>query len=88
MSKHARQNTTLHFICSKDDTGRECHFFLRCSGIRPRLLRAALRASAPIDLEHYGAVLASGFGHTPSPQTLEYLQDVLGYDASLFQEWK
>lgn len=71
----------IHFIRTKDQEGRNCYFFLVCSDIKMRLLRAEL-SKPSVDLTRYGRVIFSAFGTTPDKDAITYLKQEYGFDAT------
>jgi hypothetical protein len=51
-----------------------------CSNEKIKALKAVIRGS--FDLKHYGKVIASGFGHSPSESVKRMLKDEYNFDAS------
>jgi hypothetical protein len=64
----------IHFIRGKDNTGRDCYFFLMCNLDKMRRLQGASK-SGNIDLLKFGQVIASGFGRDPDAQVCRMLKE-------------
>ena len=73
----------IHLVRGKDASGRACYFFLMCSDAKANAVRAI--KDGVFDLQEYGKILASGFGHTPSAAHKKMLLEVYGFDADTLQ---
>jgi hypothetical protein len=71
-------DTPVHYIVCNDRHGHIVHYFLRCTVQKLALLKQ--KTEGAIELESYGTVLASGFGHEPSEATTRMLLDQYNYD--------
>jgi hypothetical protein len=76
-------STPVHYIVAKDLRGRIAHYFIMCSQDRLRMIKAI--HNGPIELPHFGKVLASGFGREPSIDTITLLKEEYGVDYYTFE---
>ncbi len=67
---------TIFLITAHDIADREAYYFLLADAENADALRALRKR--PLDLNDYGAVIASGFGSTPTPNVLAYLKNKYG----------
>lgn len=66
MSVLARRGR-IYFIRASDTIGRHVHYFLQVSSPKEGQFRKAMGGSAMIDYSHFGNIIASGYGHAPTP---------------------
>ena len=69
----------VHLVRCKDMSGRDCYHFLMCSTEKVKALKAVIHSS--FDLNDYGKVIASGFGHTPSEEIKQMLEEEYNFNA-------
>jgi len=73
-------STPIHFITCKDLKDRDCYYFLLASHEKIKMLKNS--ANSEFNLNDYGKILASGYGHTPSESVKKKLLDEYGFDAN------
>lgn len=69
----------IHFVYGNDRSGRPCHFFILAPQHQYSVLENHF-GHGTVDVRDYGRIVASGFGLTPSAETLQHLKDIYGYD--------
>ena len=69
----------IHFVRCKDTAGRKCYFFLQCSPMKAKTVK--LIADGNFNINDYGTVIASGFGHKPSDTVRKKLKEEYNCDA-------
>jgi hypothetical protein len=69
-----KSSLPIHFIRGKDNTGRDCFFFLICNMDKIRRLQGASE-NGNINLLQFGQVIASGFGRAPDQGVCKMLKE-------------
>lgn len=73
-----KKSIPIHYLVSKDASGRDCYFVLICPYQKLRLMLSGKECVKP---EDYGYIVTSGFGTTPSRQEQDMLAEE--YDFTL-----
>lgn len=71
-------SNAVHFIQCKDNSGKDCHFFLLSPPEKIKALKAITHGV--FDIADYGKIIASGFGHVPSASTKQRLKELYQCD--------
>ena len=66
-------------ILSQDVQGRSCYFYLRIHPAKKELVKR-LDPSRVTDLTHYGEVIASGFGESPTTELQAQMKMEHGFE--------
>jgi len=75
----ARRGHCIHKMKAKDATGRWAYYFVLVEPDMEVAFLDAIRGDGKIDLEHYGRVVASCYGESPTDEIRRYLKDTFGF---------
>jgi hypothetical protein len=76
----ARSGHLIHKLKAKDTTGRWAYYFVYVESSKERAFLAAIGGDGTIDLEHFGRVIASCYGETPTDEIRAFLKERYGFD--------
>lgn len=76
----ARSGHLIHKLKAKDTTGNWAYYFVLVTPDRERAFLNAIGGDGTIDLEDFGAVVASCYGETPTPELKAYLRARYGFE--------
>jgi len=63
----------IHRVRAKDTTGRWAYYFIYVLEPKEQLFLEAIKSKRMFDLEKYGKVLASNYGHEPTERVKTFL---------------
>jgi hypothetical protein len=69
----------IHLIRTKDSSGRNCHYFIMASGKKIEMFKKS--ASNFVDLNEYGVIIHSDWGHEPKTEAKQMLKQKYNFDA-------
>ncbi|AXG69826.1 SIR2-like domain protein [Kordia sp. SMS9] len=75
-----RKGHLIHKLKAKDTTGRWAYYFVYVENEMEEAFLKAIQGDGTIDLENYGAVVASSYGEKPTPEVIKYLKDTYGFE--------
>jgi hypothetical protein len=78
-AKKLKAEARIYFARTKDEFGRDAHYFVNVTPTKEAAFLKAMQGSALVDYSNFGDIVASGFGHTPSTATLQKLKDDFNY---------
>lgn len=70
----------IYKLKAKDTTGRWAYYFILVQPEYEAAFLAAIDGDGIVDLEHYGSIVASSYGETPSDEVRAYLKGRYGFD--------
>jgi hypothetical protein len=76
----ARRGHCIHKLKAKDTTGRWAYYFVLVEPDLEVAFLDAIEGEGTIDLEHYGRVIASCYGETPSQEVRDLLKNTYDFD--------
>lgn len=76
----ARRGHCIHKLKAKDSTGRWAYYFVLVEPDMEVAFLEAIRGTGMMDLDHYGRVVASSYGESPTEQVKQYLKRTFGFD--------
>jgi len=76
----AAKGHLIHKLKAKDTTGQWAYYFVLVEAPMEAAFLMAIEGDGNIDLEHYGSVVASCYGETPTPEIRAYLKERYGFD--------
>lgn len=74
--RHTVQQTrtgNICFITTQDAKGRDAYYFVLLKNGMADYLTKQIKIPGMLDLNKFGNIIASGFGHKPTPTTLRRL---------------
>jgi hypothetical protein len=69
----------IHKLKAKDTTGRWAYYFVFVEPEQEKDFIAAIEGDGTIDLEHFGKVVASCYGESPTEEVKNYLKEKYGF---------
>lgn len=76
----AKKGHLIHKLKAKDTTGRWAYYFVLVSESKESAFLKSIEGDGTIDLEDYGAVVASCYGEEPSQEVKDYLKEKYRFD--------
>ncbi len=76
------RSTPIHLIRCETSDGLPCHFFIMAESTKISRLSNIDPEVDALDLNEYGKILTSGWGHIPSNDTISYLKEAFDFDAT------
>ncbi|GAA3977466.1 hypothetical protein [Mucilaginibacter dorajii] len=71
----SRKGDLIHKLKAKDTTGRWAYYFVLVPASREAAFLHSIEGDGTIDLEHYGKVVASCYGESPTQEVKDYLKE-------------
>lgn len=69
----------MHLIRTQDSSGKDCYYVIMASGKKIEMFKNS--NDAYVDLNEYGIIVTSGWGHEPSDETKQMLKEKYNFDA-------
>ncbi len=76
----ASSSEPIHFLHGQIGFGIQRYWFIMCSTNKYKIL-ASKFGKEPVNLEEYGVIVASGYGHRPTDAVKKKLKEDYNFDA-------